>query len=383
MEEKNAHSQGFGYRFIGILVAVSLISAIIGGVISAYITPNVRSSVPEATPSDRQIHPADGQKQVIKAGDLVSPATAVANRLKPSVVNISVNQGPRDAIHSGLVGGVGSGVIYRDDGYIITNNHVISGAREVFVTIGTDEIKARLVAADPETDLAVLKVDKKGLNAAEFGSTKSLQVGEPAIAIGSPFGFEYTVTSGIISALNRTVTIPDEETGGNITFTNLIQTDAAINPGNSGGVLSDATGKVIGINTLIISSSGAYEGVGFAIPVETVRSVADQLIEKGKASHPYMGIYGRDARDIVAADSSAPIKKGAVIVEVVPGSPAAKAGLRKEDIITTVDNTSIEDMDDLIAEVRQREVGDSIKITYFRNGKEHKVDLTLTEKPRQ
>jgi len=117
MEEKNAHSQGFGYRFIGILVAVSLISAIIGGVISAYITPNVRSSVPEATPSDRQIHPADGQKQVIKAGDLVSPATAVANRLKPSVVNISVNQGPRDAIHSGLVGGVGSGVIYRDDGY--------------------------------------------------------------------------------------------------------------------------------------------------------------------------------------------------------------------------------------------------------------------------
>ncbi|MDI6717107.1 MAG: trypsin-like peptidase domain-containing protein [Actinomycetota bacterium] len=383
MEEKNAHSQGFGYRFIGILVAVSLISAIIGGVISAYITPNVRSSVPEATPSDRQIHPADGQKQVIKAGDLVSPATAVANRLKPSVVNISVNQGPRDAIHSGLVGGVGSGVIYRDDGYIITNNHVISGAREVFVTIGTDEIKARLVAADPETDLAVLKVDKKGLNAAEFGSTKSLQVGEPAIAIGSPFGFEYTVTSGIISALNRTVTIPDEETGGNITFTNLIQTDAAINPGNSGGVLSDATGKVIGINTLIISSSGAYEGVGFAIPVETVRSVADQLIEKGKASHPYMGIYGRDARDIVAADSSAPIKKGAVIVEVVPGSPAAKAGLRKEDIITAVDNTSIEDMDDLIAEVRQREVGDSIKITYFRNGKEHKVDLTLTEKPRQ
>jgi len=253
----------------------------------------------------------------------------------------------------------------------------------VMTAIGTDEIKARLVAADPETDLAVLKVDKKGLNAAEFGSTKSLQVGEPAIAIGSPFGFEYTVTSGIISALNRTVTIPDEETGGNITFTNLIQTDAAINPGSSGGVLSDATGKVIGINTLIISSSGAYEGVGFAIPVETVRSVADQLIEKGKASHPYMGIYGRDARDIVVADSSAPIKKGAVIVEVVPGSPATKAGLRKEDIITAVDNTSIEDMDDLIAEVRQREVGDSVKITYFRNGKEHKVDLTLTEKPRQ
>jgi S1-C subfamily serine protease len=188
------------------------------------------------------------------------------------------------------------------------------------------------------------------------------------------------VTSGIISALNRTVTVPSEQTRESITYVNLIQTDASINPGNSGGALSDASGKVIGINTLIISSSGTNEGVGFAIPVETVKSVADQLIKGGKASHPYMGIEGLD---VAKTDNNISVNEGAIITRVIPGSPAAQAGLQKDDILTAVNGKPIEDMIGLITEIRQKKVGDNIEITYLRNGKENKATLTLAEKPRQ
>lgn len=379
---KGVQRRESGGKVTGLLIAVAFFSAIIGALVATYAVPYMYGSTPATVFGSRQAQPGSSKGTIINVKNgSVSPATAVAEKLRPSVVNISVNQGPQDRIHSNLTGGVGSGVIYTEDGYILTNNHVVSGAREIFVTIGTDEVKARLIAADAETDLAVLKVDRKGLNAAEFGTTKDLKVGEPAVAIGSPFGFEHTVTSGIISALNRTLTIPDEQTGESVVFTDLIQTDAAINPGNSGGILSDASGKVIGINTLIISSSGASEGVGFAIPVETAKNVASQLIEKGKASHPYMGILGRNASDIATEDSGITAKQGAVVIEVLPGSPSAKAGLRKDDIITAVEDGRIEDMDDLIAEIRQRKVGDSVEITYLRNGKSNKTRLNLAEKP--
>jgi len=381
--ERDINNRGLGGRFTGLLIAVAFFGAVIGGLIAAYAVPYMYGSTPQVVFGGRQAQPAGDSKEIINVeGGAVSPATAVSKKLTPSIVNISISQGPQDSVHSGLMGGVGSGVIYTEDGYIITNNHVVSGAREIVVTIGTDEVNAKLVAADQETDLAVLKVDRKGLKAAEFGSTKDLQVGEPAIAIGSPFGFEHTVTSGIISALNRNVTIPNERTGGNATYTNLIQTDASINPGNSGGALSDSSGKVIGINTLIISSSGTNEGVGFAIPVETAKSVADQLIKNGKASHPYMGILGRNVSDVAAGDSSISVKEGTIIVEVIPGGPAAKARLKKDDIIIAADGTPIDDMDGLIAEIRQKKVGDSIEITYIRNGKQNKATITLTEKPR-
>lgn len=373
-----------GRGLIGLLVAVALISALIGGFMGAYLVPYIYGSTPEAVFSGNQVQSSGGSEQVINiSGDAVSPATAVSKKLTPSVVNISVSQGPRDSIHSGITSGVGSGVIYTSDGYIITNNHVVSGAREIVVTIGTDEVRARLVAADPETDLAIIKVDKAGLTPAEFGSTKDLQVGEPAVAIGSPFGFEHTVTSGIISALNRNVTIPDEQRGENVTYTDLIQTDAPINPGNSGGVLSDARGRVIGISTLIISSSGTNEGIGFAIPAETAKNVADQLIKSGKASHPYMGIGGRNVSDIANGNSSIPVKEGAIILEVVPGGPAEKAGLRKDDIITEVDGSPVADMDELIAAIRQKKVGDNLEITYLRNNSSNQAKLILVEKPRQ
>ncbi|MBE0448697.1 MAG: trypsin-like peptidase domain-containing protein [Actinobacteria bacterium] len=384
--EKGARNLGPGRKLLGLMLAIGFLGAVIGGLIATFAVPYMYGSTPQAVFGGQQTQPTNNSKAIIETNGSVSPATAVAKKLTPSVVNISVRQGPQDPIHSGLTGGVGSGVIYTEDGYIITNNHVVSGAMEILVTIGTDKVPAKVVAADAETDLAVLKINSKGLHAAEFGSTKDLQVGEPAVAIGSPFGFEHTVTSGIISALNRTVSIRNERTGEAslvTTYTNLIQTDASINPGNSGGALSDASGKVIGINTVIISSSGTNEGVGFAIPVETVKSVADQLIKDGKASHPYMGIGGRNVSDVAIGDSNISVKEGAIIVEVVPGGPADRAGLQMYDIITAVNGKRIKDMNELITEIRQKKVGDSIEITYLRNGKEDKVTLTLIEKPRQ
>ncbi|MCL6471272.1 MAG: trypsin-like peptidase domain-containing protein [Firmicutes bacterium] len=365
---------------IKVLVLVAFFSALCGGLIAAFLVPYLYGNTPAG------VYRSSGQdqvstKEVIRVSkDSVSPVTAVAKKLQPSIVNIRVKQSIKDTFHPDVISGAGSGVIFSTDGYIITNNHVIADAKEIFVTVGTEEMKGKVVAADNETDIAVIKVDKTGLPAAEFGSTKKLQVGEIAVAIGSPFGFEHTVTSGIISALNRTVSMPDEGAGETKTYTNLIQTDAPINPGNSGGALSDSQGRIIGINTLIISSSGVTEGVGFAIPVETAVAVAKQLIEKGKASHPYMGIYGQNA-DIGAVTKGSEIKKGAVVVEVVKGSPADKAGLKAKDLIIAVNGKAVESMDEVIAEVRQSKVGDTLKLTYLRDGKEGVAEVTLIEKP--
>jgi len=368
----------------GLIVILVFVSALLGGLVATVAVPYMYGSTPEAVYSGRSGSPASGPREIINVekGE-VSPVTAVAKKLQPSIANIRIRQSVRDMFHPEIVSGVGSGVIFRQDGYILTNNHVVSGAREILVTIGTEEIRAKLVAADKETDLAVLKVERTGLPAVELGSTKDLQVGELAVAIGSPFGFEHTVTSGIISALNRTVSIPGEGGGRSVTYTNLIQTDAPINPGNSGGALSDAQGRLIGINTLIISSSGVTEGLGFAIPVETVKSVAEQLIEKGRASHPYMGILGSNVSDVVANDANLGTKQGAIVRDVEQGSPADKAGLKKQDIIIAIDGKSIGGMDELISEIRNRKVGDTVGITYLRGTKRDEVKLTLVEKPRQ
>ena len=373
---------GPGRSPIGLLIALAFFSAIVGGLVLAYTLPYMYGSTPAAVFSGPQGQPAAGSGTTINVeGGGLTAASAVAEKLRPSVVNIDIRTGARGSGGSGLYGGVGTGVIYSQDGYIVTNNHVVSGARDIVVTIGTEEVPATLVAADPESDLAVIKVDKTGLPAAELGSTEELKVGAIAIAIGSPFGFQHSVTSGIISALDRNLTIPGSRSGTSVTLTNLIQTDAAVNPGNSGGALSDATGKIIGINTLIVSGSGTSEGVGFAIPVETVKDVADQLIKDGKASHPFIGIIGGTVSDVATEESG--VNKGVIISEVVSGGPAARAGLRKGDIIVAVDGKDIEDMPDLISTIRDNKVGDKIEITYLRSGAENTVSLTLVEKPRQ
>jgi serine protease Do len=361
------------------IATVALASAILGGIIATMLVPLMYGSSPSSIFSGQ---PAISAKEIIKVNkDAVSPVTAVAKKMTPSVVNIRVGQNMHDKFHPDVVSGAGTGVIFSKDGYIITNNHVVSDAKNIYVTIGTEEVKGKLVAADKEVDLAVLKVDKTNLPAAEFGSTKHLQVGEIAVAIGSPFGFEKTVTSGIISALNRTVTVPEETSNDVTTYTNLIQTDAPINPGNSGGALGDAQGRVIGINTLIVSSSGVTEGVGFAIPVETAVSVARQLIKLGKASHPYIGIVGQNVDQGYVQDKKVGVQQGAYVIEIVKGGPAAKAGLKAKDIILSVDASPIDSMDDLIAEIRQKKVGDTLTLIYIRNGKREMAKLVLAEKP--
>ncbi|MFH1737064.1 MAG: trypsin-like peptidase domain-containing protein, partial [Actinomycetota bacterium] len=305
---------------------------------------------------------------------------AVAKKVTPSVVNISANTTMSDQFHNNVPAeSLGSGVIFNADGYIITNNHVVEGAKEIVVTIGNDDMTAQLVGGDQETDIAVIKVDKKNLPAAEFGSSKGLKVGQLAVAVGSPYGFEHSVTSGVVSGLNRTVT--DEQSGGQ-TYTNLIQTDASINPGNSGGALADDLGKVIGINTLIYSPSGASAGLGFAIPIETAKSVANQIIEKGTVTHPYIGIRGQTVDEELTAQYSLPVDKGAIIVEVVKDGPADKAGLLKDDIIVTFNGEKVEDMPGLVAAIRNRDIGTQVKIGYYRGKDLKEAEITLADKPK-
>jgi S1-C subfamily serine protease len=273
------------------LVGMAFVSALIGGIIATFLVPTMLG-MNLLTLFKGGAKPVTTERVVYRGDSAASLPTdtviEVAKKVQPSVVNIRTKSVMSDLFHENLwVSGQGSGVIFRNDGYIITNNHVVEGANEIWVTIGTDEdIKGTVVGTDPETDLAVVKVDRKDLRSADLGSVRDLQVGEPAIAIVSPFGFERTITAGIISALNRTVTLPASSGNSNKTYTGLIQTDAAINPGNSGGALCDAEGRVIGINALIYSQTGGYEGIGFAIPIDKARSVANQLIEKGKATRP-------------------------------------------------------------------------------------------------
>ncbi|HEY4686870.1 MAG TPA: trypsin-like peptidase domain-containing protein, partial [Candidatus Subteraquimicrobiales bacterium] len=236
------------------------------------------------------------------------------------------------------------------------------------------------VGRDPETDLAVVKINKKDLPAAELGSSSDLRVGELVVAIGSPFGFEHTVTVGVVSALNRNVTIPGEDQVQ--TYTDLIQTDAAINPGNSGGALTNASGQVIGVPSLIFSASGGSQGVGFAIPINLAKDVAEQLIKTGEAVHPYIGIVGTTVDKDVAKQFNLSVEEGAMINRIASNTPADKAGMKAGDVVTTFDGKPIKTMDDLIAAIRAKKVDDKVKLTFVRGKDKKEVELTLAEKPR-
>ncbi|MCW2542832.1 MAG: peptidase and chymotrypsin/Hap, partial [Frankiales bacterium] len=284
--------------------------------------------------------------------------------------------------------GTGSGVVLRSDGYILTNNHVVaeeatSGTITVsFNGVGEVDTRADVVGLDPETDLAVIKVrGKHVLTPASLGSSGGLVVGDPVVAIGSPLGLAGTVTSGIISALNRTVRVPSETATADPTpLFNAIQTDAAINPGNSGGALVDAAGRVIGINSAIASLGATVDtqsgsiGVGFAIPIDEARSIAEQLIRTGKATHPALGV----SAVTVGADGVG--ARGAQLKEVQPGSAAAKAGLRPGDIITKVGSKPVDSVEGLIVELRRYAVGDSVTVTYLRAKATRTARLVLQDK---
>ena len=308
------------------------------------------------------------------------PVARVASQVGPSVVQVNVTQNAAFGAQSEE--GIGSGVIYRKDGYIITNNHVVEGASEVDVAFadGTTE-RAQVVGRDPNTEIAVLRVDRDDLPAAKFSKSEDLVVGQLAVAIGSPSGFESTVTSGVISGLDREV--PPEFTGRfEPSLVDLIQTDAAISPGNSGGALADRQGEIIGINVAYLppGETGA-ENIGFAIPSDTAVSVADQLIETGKVSSAYLGVGTTDLSPEDARRFDLPVESGAIVERVEPGSGADAAGVRRGDIIVALGDAPIENTGDLLGALRDYQPGDTVELAVFRNGDKQTLDVTLGERP--
>jgi serine protease Do len=268
----------------------------------------------------------------------------------------------------------GSGVIISPDGYIVTNRHVVDGAVDIRVTMSDRKIlKGKLVGSDPLTDLAVIKIEGHDLPSVPWGDSTQLHPGQTVLAFGNPFNFRFTVTRGIVSALNRPNPFSDDprKPGG------FIQTDAAINQGNSGGPLVDARGEVVGINTFLISPSGAFSGMGFAIPTQIVRPTVETLIRDGKVTHGYMGIGISDVTPENAKFFNLTDANGAVVSQVEPESPAAKAGLKTGDVITELDGKKIADASELQMEVGQKKPGTAIKLGLLRDGKSMTVPVTL------
>src|SRR3984885_2558606 len=272
--------------------------------------------------------------------------------------------------------GMGSGVVISPDGYIVTNNHVVDGAVDIRVTTSNRHVmKAKLIGTDPLTDLAVLKVNATDLASAPWGDSKEVRPGQTVLAFGNPYGFRFTVTRGIVSAVNRAN--PDSTDPSKPGA--FIQTDAAINPGNSGGPLADARGEVVGINTFLVSPSGTFSGMGFAIPSQIVRPTVETLIRDGKVSHGHIGIGISDVTPENAKffdDSNA---SGAVVTQVDPDSPGGKAGLQIGDVITEIDGQKGTDAAELQVVVGQKQPGSKIDLTVLREGKTMKVPVTLEE----
>jgi serine protease Do len=270
--------------------------------------------------------------------------------------------------------GEGSGVIISPDGYIVTNNHVIQGATDIRVTMTNRRIyPAKLIGADPLTDLAVIKIDATNLPSVPWGDSAKLRPGQTVLAFGNPYGFTFTVTRGIISALNRGNPDPNDRRKPG----EFIQTDAAINPGNSGGALVDTRGELIGINTFLISPSGTFSGMGFAIPTEIVEPTVEKLIKYGKVEHGLIGISITDVTPDNAKFFDLKNATGAVVSDVTPDSAGGKAGLKTGDVITTLDGKPVSDAGELQMEVGQKQPGDTIQLGVVRDGKTMNIPVTL------
>jgi 2-alkenal reductase len=340
-----------------------------------------------------QVPEADEEILALLEEDLLALAAAeeqllvnLYERVSFSVVNLAVS--------TAFGGGTGSGFVLDTDGHIVTNNHVIEGADQILVRFADETVvEAELVGADVDSDLAVIRVDVPAdlLRAVQLGDSSTLRVGQRAIAVGNPFGFEQTMTTGIISALGRVVR---QESG--YSLVQLVQTDAAINPGNSGGPLLNARGEVIGVNTFIFSSSGSSAGVGFAVPVNTVKRVVPSLIATGRYDDPWLGISGLSVTPMAAEALALPVEQGILLQRVAPEGPAGRAGLRGNDqqveidgvlwptggdIIVAIDSVDVRDMDDLIVYLAETSVGQTVTLDIIRGGEGLSVDVILEGRP--
>ena len=317
-----------------------------------------------------------------------TPVVKVAKEVGPAVVGITNKAVVTESYFDFFRGrnveipqetqGVGSGVIFRKDGYIVTNNHVIADAKELIVSLSDgNTLTGELVGADELTDIAVVKVQANDLPVAKLGNSDEVMVGEPVVAIGNPLGLEFqgSVTVGVVSALNRTLEIADKTV-------KLIQTDAAINPGNSGGALLNYDGEVIGINSAKLATTGV-EGMGFAIPINTVQTIIDELIEKGYVARPYLGVTIFDKQTAARYGYQLTIDKGVYVFEIYVGGPADRAGLRRGDVILSIEGKEVNSVTDVRTEIMAKKIGDTIKVTYDRDGKENTAEVTLQEMPQE
>lgn len=375
----------------GVSVPAAIIIAILVAIIASLVTMYAIGFDPTSLFSQKE-QPAKSESVTEIAKPLVNQdldqnlANAVAEKAVPSVVCIYTyteqrsyndifdlftgrgqSQGQKgDSIDATeqVLSGLGSGVIISDDGYILTNYHVVEGSSSLKIEVGDEEYTGTVVGSDPTSDIAVVKVDATDLPAIEIADSTQLKVGDWVMAIGSPYGYEATATTGIISALGRSTA--QQSMSGTTIYANLIQTDAAINTGNSGGALVDANGRLIGINTLISSATGGSDGLGFAIPSTYASAVANQIIAGKTVEHAQLGV--------TLVDSS---EKGAHVQKVTEGSAADEAGLASGDVIVKVDDEKIDTAAELIYAIAGHLVGDEVKITYQRNGTEKTVDVTL------
>ena len=340
------------------------------------VLPAATGTLADQTPQERAA--------IQQARDLSMAFQRATKLISPSVVNITTieRQGGDefwDRMRRGPRGersrrGEGSGVIVRDNGYILTNHHVVAEATEIGVMLGNGGVfAAEVVGTDPETDLAVIKIDESGLVPARFGNSDSIEVGQWVLAVGNPFGFENTVTAGIISAKGR-------PSLGLSAYGNLIQTDAAINPGNSGGPLVNLNGEVIGINNAISTNTGVYAGVGFAIPANMARSVLESIIEHGEVVRGWLGVSMRDLFPD-DAEQAGYDGDGVLVLNIVEGDPADQAGLRAGDIITAIDGLPVDGSDQLRNSVARRIPGTKVVMSIFREGRTRPVRVTLGEHP--
>lgn len=365
-----------GKRVVAAVAGLCLVSAIGGGLTALFFSSKINSNdLSLATPTTAQVTP------VINTGNGQAnfPVEQIAKNLGPAVVgvtNFQANPGYFGNSSSGLQAvGSGSGfIVDAQKGYIVTNDHVIAGAQKITVSLADGRnLVARLVGADPRTDLAVLQIpNAKNLTAVQLGNSATLQVGEPVVAIGNPGGnqFARSVTTGVISATDRTINLQGEDSF------NLIQTDAAINPGNSGGPLVDYQGKVIGITSAKYAQPG-FEGMGFAIPISNAWPTIQQLIKSGVATHPALLVTVNDQYDSYAQNNNKPL--GAYIAAVTANGPAAKAGIQQGDVITKINNTSVQNSADLVHALYQYNVGDKVSVTFIRHGQTRQVQVTLGE----
>src|SRR5699024_9701084 len=358
-------------------VLVAIIAAIIGGLITPYLAPSLYGKI-LPMPKGIETQPSKKTEQInITPQDSISNVSAVAQKSISSVVGITTVEVVREFIWERPVEGVGSGVIVDSNGYILTNSHVIGDgkAKELNVLFESgDKMPGKVLWSDPALDLAIVKVDKTGLPAADLGDSDSLEVGELAVAIGNPLGldFQRTVTSGVISGLNRSIKIDEINV-----IEDLIQTDASINPGNSGGPLLNNKGEVIGINTAKIQTG---EGLGFAIPINTVKPIVDEVIEHGEFKNVYIGIEGMDIKVYERRENKElNVDSGVVVENIIPNSPAAEAGLKSQDIILSTDGNSVESMIGLRKILYNYTIGDKAVLKINRNGKEMDLEVKFKE----